>query len=66
GFSEVGNLEEERKIHSFASEHGMRILGPNIFGHYSAKVSLNATLVRLLFLKEMLQLLHKVALWELP
>ncbi|MBU0529118.1 CoA-binding protein, partial [bacterium] len=43
GFSEVGNLEEERKIHSFASEHGMRILGPNIFGHYSAKVSLNAT-----------------------
>ena len=43
GFSEVGNLEEERKINSFASENGMRILGPNIFGHYSAKVSLNAT-----------------------
>ncbi|MCJ7801945.1 MAG: acetate--CoA ligase family protein [Candidatus Marinimicrobia bacterium] len=43
GFSEVGNLEEERKIHSFAIEHGIRILGPNIFGHYSAKVSLNAT-----------------------
>jgi len=43
GFSEVGNLEEERKINSFAAEHGIRILGPNIFGHYSAKVSLNAT-----------------------
>jgi acyl-CoA synthetase (NDP forming) len=43
GFSEVGNLEEERKIISFASEHEIRILGPNIFGHYSAKVSLNAT-----------------------
>ena len=43
GFSEVGNLEEERKILSFALENGIRILGPNIFGHYSAKVSLNAT-----------------------
>ena len=43
GFSEVGNLEEERKIKSFAAENDMRILGPNIFGHYSAKVSLNAT-----------------------
>jgi acetyl coenzyme A synthetase (ADP forming)-like protein len=43
GFSEVGNLEEERKITSFAAENGIRILGPNIFGHYSAKISLNAT-----------------------
>ncbi len=43
GFSEVGNLEEERRIHSFAVENGIRMLGPNIFGHYSAKVSLNAT-----------------------
>ena len=43
GFSEVGNLEEEQKIVAYAREHGMRILGPNIFGHYSAKVSLNAT-----------------------
>ena len=43
GFSEVGNLEEERKLTNFAAEHGIRILGPNIFGHYSAKVSLNAT-----------------------
>jgi acetyltransferase len=43
GFSEVGNLEEERKITNFAAENGIKILGPNIFGHYSAKVSLNAT-----------------------
>lgn len=43
GFSEVGNVEEEQKIVTYAREHGMRILGPNIFGHYSAKVSLNAT-----------------------
>ena len=43
GFSEVGNIEEERKIVSFALDHGMRILGPNIFGLYSAAGSLNAT-----------------------
>ncbi|NQT96949.1 MAG: acetate--CoA ligase family protein [Candidatus Marinimicrobia bacterium] len=43
GFSEIGNLAEERKLAKYAREHGMRILGPNIFGHYSAKVSLNAT-----------------------
>ena len=43
GFSEIGNLAEELKLAKYAREHGMRILGPNIFGHYSAKVSLNAT-----------------------
>ncbi|NOZ75446.1 MAG: hypothetical protein GXO90_08770, partial [FCB group bacterium] len=43
GFSEVGNIAEEQKIVTYAREHGMRVLGPNIFGHYSAKVSLNAT-----------------------
>ena len=43
GFSEVGNLEEERKLTKFAAKHGIRILGPNVFGHYSAKSSLNAT-----------------------
>ncbi|MGC8810105.1 MAG: acetate--CoA ligase family protein [bacterium] len=43
GFSEVGNFEEEKRIVSFAREQGMRILGPNIFGIYSAAVSLNAT-----------------------
>ncbi|NQU67548.1 MAG: acetate--CoA ligase family protein [Candidatus Marinimicrobia bacterium] len=43
GFSEVGNLEEERNIVKYARQYGMRILGPNIFGHYSAAVSLNAT-----------------------
>lgn len=43
GFSEVGNFEEERRIVSFAREQGMRILGPNIFGIYSAAASLNAT-----------------------
>ncbi len=43
GFSEIGNLAEERRLAKFAREHEIRILGPNIFGHYSAKVSLNAT-----------------------
>jgi len=43
GFSEVGNAEEERKIVAYAREHGMRVLGPNIFGLYSAAASLDAT-----------------------
>ncbi len=43
GFSEVGNRKEEKKIVDFARKHGMRILGPNVFGMYSAKVSLNAS-----------------------
>ena len=43
GFSEVGNTDEERKIVSYAREHGMRVLGPNIFGIYSAAASLDAT-----------------------
>ena len=43
GFSEIGNVEEERKIVGLARQNGMRILGPNIFGMYSAGASLNAT-----------------------
>lgn len=43
GFSEIGNNEEEREIVNFARDHGMRVLGPNIFGLYSGRVSLNAT-----------------------
>ncbi len=43
GFSEVGNTAEEKKIVAYAREHGMRILGPNIFGIYSAAASINAT-----------------------
>ncbi len=43
GFSEVGNLEEERRLIAYARRHGMRILGPNIFGLYSASASLDAT-----------------------
>jgi acetyl coenzyme A synthetase (ADP forming)-like protein len=43
GFSEVGNIEEEKKIVSFARDHDMRILGPNIFGIYSSMAPINAT-----------------------
>jgi len=43
GFSEIGNLEEERKIIHLARKYNIRILGPNIFGYYSAKSSLNAS-----------------------
>jgi len=43
GFSEIGNLEEEQRVLQYARAHNMRILGPNIFGHYSSKVALNAT-----------------------
>jgi len=43
GFSEIGNIEEEKKIVSIAKERGIRILGPNVFGLYSSKSSLTAT-----------------------
>ncbi len=43
GFSEVGNIEEERKIVRFARDHDIRILGPNIFGVYSSMAPINAT-----------------------
>ncbi|MEN6623295.1 MAG: CoA-binding protein, partial [Smithella sp.] len=45
GFSEVGNIAEEKKIVNFARSHGMWILGPNVFGVYSSEVGLNATFV---------------------
>ncbi|MFC2099980.1 acetate--CoA ligase family protein [Candidatus Bipolaricaulota bacterium] len=43
GFSEVGDLAAERRIVEVARNHGMRVLGPNIFGIYSAASSLDAT-----------------------
>lgn len=43
GFSEVGNSAMEREIISYAASGGVRVLGPNIFGIYSASASLNAT-----------------------
>ncbi len=36
GFSEVGNVKAERELVAYTHAHGMRVLGPNIFGVYSA------------------------------
>lgn len=43
GFSEIGNVTLENEIADYAQKRGIRILGPNIFGIYSAQSSLNAT-----------------------
>jgi len=43
GFSEVGNSEGEKKIVEAAKRYGARILGPNVFGIYSARAPINAT-----------------------
>jgi len=43
GFSEVGNRAEEKRIVDHARSHGMRVLGPNIFGIYCKEKSLNCT-----------------------
>jgi acetyltransferase len=43
GFSEIGNMAQEKEIVSMARSHGMRVLGPNIFGIYSASSRLDAT-----------------------
>jgi acetyl coenzyme A synthetase (ADP forming)-like protein len=43
GFAEIGNSAEEKNLVAYARERGMRILGPNIFGIYSASASINAT-----------------------
>ncbi len=43
GFSEIGNHTEEKKIVDYATSNGSRVIGPNIFGVFSAESSLNAT-----------------------
>ncbi len=43
GFSEVGNVEEEKKLVEIAHKYGMRVLGPNIFGVAYTPARLNAT-----------------------
>ena len=43
GFSEVGNVEAEKKLIEIARQYGMRVLGPNIFGMAYTPTRLNAT-----------------------
>ena len=45
GFSEIGNAAEERRMVEIANQNGMRILGPNILGIFSAECFLNSTFV---------------------
>lgn len=43
GFSEVGNVDLERRMVELAHKYGMRVLGPNIFGIAYTPVNMNAT-----------------------
>ncbi len=43
GFSEIGNVREEKEIVEIALAAGTRIIGPNMFGLYSSASSLNST-----------------------
>jgi acetate---CoA ligase (ADP-forming) len=43
GFSEIGDVETERKIANYALSRGMRVVGPNVFGVYSAESHMDAT-----------------------
>lgn len=43
GFSEIGDSETERKIADYAASRGMRVVGPNVFGVYSAESHMDAT-----------------------
>ncbi len=43
GFREVGRIDLEKKLVEVARKHGMRVLGPNIFGYLYAPSGLNAT-----------------------
>ncbi len=43
GFAEVGLVQEEAELVEIARRYGMRILGPNVFGIYSAPAGVNAT-----------------------
>ncbi|MEM4445446.1 MAG: CoA-binding protein, partial [Thermofilum sp.] len=43
GFKEVGNMDLERELVVRAREHGMRVLGPNVFGYVYTPSKLNAS-----------------------
>ncbi|MFD9698786.1 acetate--CoA ligase family protein [Lentzea sp. NPDC059081] len=43
GFGETGNVELQNEIVEIARKHGVRILGPNIYGYYYTPQNLSAT-----------------------
>jgi len=45
GFSEIGNVELEKRIVEIANDYNMRLLGPNCVGIMDTKTGLNATFV---------------------
>ncbi|HEY3465784.1 MAG TPA: acetate--CoA ligase family protein [Amycolatopsis sp.] len=43
GFGETGNIELQNEVVAIARKHGVRILGPNIYGYYYTPENLSAT-----------------------
>ena len=43
GFAETGQVELQEELVATAAEHGVRLLGPNIYGYYSTHQDLCAT-----------------------
>jgi len=43
GFAEIGNLELQRELMEVARRHGVRVMGPNIYGFYYTPSNLCAT-----------------------
>lgn len=43
GFGETGNIELQKEVLAIARKHGVRILGPNIYGYYYTPENLSAT-----------------------
>ncbi|HKN51077.1 MAG TPA: acetate--CoA ligase family protein [Amycolatopsis sp.] len=43
GFGETGNIELQNEVVAIARKHGVRILGPNIYGYYYTPEHLSAT-----------------------
>ncbi|MFD2472170.1 acetate--CoA ligase family protein [Amycolatopsis silviterrae] len=43
GFGETGNIELQNEVLAIARKHGVRILGPNIYGYYYTPENLSAT-----------------------
>ena len=43
GFGETGNQELQDEVLAIARKHGVRILGPNIYGYYYTPENLSAT-----------------------
>ena len=43
GFAETGEVELQRELQALAREHGVRVMGPNIYGYYYTHAGLCAT-----------------------